>query len=251
MVLTNSRGRLNERPMVERSGSLELATTVARDPDDVLHLYRAAGERGRSERESWEKRLAAFSGDRAALDKVSELVDEAVQKGAEILIGGKREDPFYLPTVLRKTERDMKVRQEEIFGPVVTLESYEDFDDAIELANETTYGLQAGVFTNDINRIFQAHRDIEVGGVVRVVVRDGRVIPEQIVLIKGNRITAIVDASRVRIAMPARVIDGTGKFVMPGLIDAHSHAMSDAVNEGSLSVTSMTRIQDVLNPTSA
>ncbi|MGH2808088.1 MAG: aldehyde dehydrogenase family protein [Actinomycetota bacterium] len=104
--------------------------------------------------------------DHSALEKVSSLVDEAVQRGAEILIGGKREDPFYLPTVLRKTERDMKVRQEEIFGPVVTLETYDDFDQAIELANETSYGLQAGVFTNDVNRIFQAHRDIEVGGVI-------------------------------------------------------------------------------------
>ena len=104
--------------------------------------------------------------DRSALDKVSSLVDEAVQNGAEILVGGKREDPFYAPTILKRTRRDMKVRQEEIFGPVTTLETYEDFDAAIELANETNYGLQAGVFTQDINRIFQAHRDLEVGGVV-------------------------------------------------------------------------------------
>ena len=104
--------------------------------------------------------------DHDALEKVSSLVDEAVQKGAEILVGGKREDPFYLPTVLKKTQRAMKVRQEEIFGPVVTLETYESFDEAIELANETSYGLQAGVFTRDIDRIFQAHRDMEVGGVI-------------------------------------------------------------------------------------
>jgi len=104
--------------------------------------------------------------DRAALDKVSSLVDEAVQNGAEILIGGKREDPFYTPTILRRTRRDMKVRQEEIFGPVTTLETYEDFDEAIALANETNYGLQAGVFTKDIDHIFRAHRDLEVGGVV-------------------------------------------------------------------------------------
>ena len=104
--------------------------------------------------------------DRGALDKVSSLVDEAVQNGAEILIGGKREDPFYLPTILKRTRREMKVRQEEIFGPVTTLETYDDFDEAIGLANETDYGLQAGVFTQDINRIFQAHRDLEVGGVV-------------------------------------------------------------------------------------
>lgn len=104
--------------------------------------------------------------DRAALDKVSELVDEAVQNGAEILVGGKREDPFYMPTILKRTKRDMKVRQEEIFGPVTTLETYDSFDDAIALANETNYGLQAGLFTRDIDRIFQAHRDMEVGGVI-------------------------------------------------------------------------------------
>lgn len=104
--------------------------------------------------------------DTAALDKVAELVDEAVQNGAEILVGGKREDPFYMPTILKRTERDMKVRQEEIFGPVTTLETYGDFDEAIALANETNYGLQAGIFTRDIDRIFQAHRDLEVGGVI-------------------------------------------------------------------------------------
>ena len=104
--------------------------------------------------------------DRGALDKVSSLVDEAVQNGAEILVGGKREDPFYAPTILKRTRRDMKVRQEEIFGPVTTLETYEDFDEAIDLANETNYGLQAGLFTRDIDRIFKAHRDLEVGGVV-------------------------------------------------------------------------------------
>ena len=72
-----------------------------------------------------------------ALEKVSSLVDEAVQSGAEILVGGKREDPFYAPTILSRTRNEMKVRQEEIFGPVVTLESYESFEEAIELANET------------------------------------------------------------------------------------------------------------------
>lgn len=104
--------------------------------------------------------------DRNALDKVSSLVDEAVQNGAEILLGGKREDPFYAPTILKRTKGDMKVRQEEIFGPVTTLETYDDFDEAIALANETSYGLQAGLFTRDIGRIFQAHRDLEVGGVI-------------------------------------------------------------------------------------
>lgn len=89
-----------------------------------------------------------------------------MQKGAEVLTGGKREDPFYLPTVLAGTDPDMKVVCDEIFGPVVTVTRYSDFDQAIEMVNDSAYGLQAGVFTNDLNRIMQAHRDIEVGGVI-------------------------------------------------------------------------------------
>ncbi|MEA2461164.1 MAG: hypothetical protein QOH90_1341 [Actinomycetota bacterium] len=104
--------------------------------------------------------------DHDSLERVSAWVDEAVQGGAEVLVGGKREDPFYLPTVLGHTRSGMKVRQEEIFGPVVTMSTYEDFDEAIATANETRYGLQAGVFTSDVKRIMQAHRDLEVGGVV-------------------------------------------------------------------------------------
>jgi len=104
--------------------------------------------------------------DHDALEKVSSWVDEAVQQGAEVLIGGKREDPFYLPTILTKTKSNMKVRCEEIFGPVITCERYSDFEDAIALANETRYGLQAGIFTRDVERLFMAHRDLEVGGVI-------------------------------------------------------------------------------------
>lgn len=104
--------------------------------------------------------------DHDSLERVSAWVDEAVQGGADVLTGGKREDPFYLPTVLSKTTKSMKVRQEEIFGPVVTLETYGDFGDAIARVNETRYGLQAGVFTRDVDRLMLAHRDIVCGGVI-------------------------------------------------------------------------------------
>nr|MBA2311734.1 aldehyde dehydrogenase family protein [Actinomycetota bacterium] len=103
---------------------------------------------------------------RDALDRVSSWVDEAVQTGAEVLTGGKREDPFYLPTVLGRTEASMKVRCEEVFGPVVSIGAYSSFEDAIEEVNETRYGLQAGVFTSDVQRLFLAQRDLEVGGVI-------------------------------------------------------------------------------------
>jgi acyl-CoA reductase-like NAD-dependent aldehyde dehydrogenase len=104
--------------------------------------------------------------DHDSLERVSAWVDEAVQAGAEIVTGGKREDPFYLPTVLSRTTDSMKVRCEEIFGPVVTLGTYTEFEDAIAEVNNSRYGLQAGVFTSDVQRIFLAHRDLEVGGVI-------------------------------------------------------------------------------------
>jgi acyl-CoA reductase-like NAD-dependent aldehyde dehydrogenase len=104
--------------------------------------------------------------DPGALDRISAWVDEAVQQGAEVLTGGKRDDPFYVPTVLGNTSPEMKVRCEEVFGPVTTVSRYETFEDALAEVNNSKYGLQAGVFTNDVNRAFQAHRELDVGGVV-------------------------------------------------------------------------------------
>src|SRR5207237_6061245 len=91
---------------------------------------------------------------------------EAVQARAEIRTGGKREDPLYWPTILHNTKPEMKVRCEEVFGPVTTLERYETFEEAIDLVNDSPYGLQAGVFTSSIERAMLAHRDLEVGGVI-------------------------------------------------------------------------------------
>jgi acyl-CoA reductase-like NAD-dependent aldehyde dehydrogenase len=104
--------------------------------------------------------------ERKEVDRISEWVDEAVAQGAEVLTGGRGEGPFYYPTLLSQTTPEMKVRCEEIFGPVVTITPYQTFDDALAEVNDSKYGLQAGVFTNDINRAFQAHRTLEVGGVI-------------------------------------------------------------------------------------
>lgn len=105
--------------------------------------------------------------DHDALERISEWVDEAVQSGAQVLVGGKREDPFYMPTVLTNTTDQMKVRCEEIFGPVVTLGTYSDFEDALAEVNSSRYGLQAGVFTKDVDRIMLAHRELQVGGLIQ------------------------------------------------------------------------------------
>ena len=105
--------------------------------------------------------------DHDSLERVSAWVDEAVQGGAEVLVGGKREDPFYMPTVLTNTTGSMKVRCEEIFGPVVTLGTYSDFEDALAEVNSSRYGLQAGIFTKDVDRIMLAHRELQVGGLIQ------------------------------------------------------------------------------------
>ncbi|MEX2275832.1 MAG: aldehyde dehydrogenase family protein [Actinomycetota bacterium] len=104
--------------------------------------------------------------DAGSLDRIEEWVNEAVAAGAEVLTGGRREGTVYMPTLLANTTSDMKVRCEEVFGPVATISPYETFEDALAEVNNSKYGLQAGLFTNDINRAFQAHRTIEVGGVI-------------------------------------------------------------------------------------
>jgi acyl-CoA reductase-like NAD-dependent aldehyde dehydrogenase len=91
-------------------------------------------------------------------------VQTAIESGAEVLLGGKCEGTMFWPTVLANTTPDMEVNREEIFAPVITVTPYDDWDEAIELANDTDYGLQSGIFTQNINRIMRAFERIEVGG---------------------------------------------------------------------------------------
>lgn len=98
--------------------------------------------------------------------RVEEWVNEAIAAGAKVLCGGKREGSFYPATALTNTNVGMKVNCEEVFGPVVILESFETLEEAIQLINNTKFGLQAGVFTNDIREMDKAFSEIEVGGVI-------------------------------------------------------------------------------------
>jgi acyl-CoA reductase-like NAD-dependent aldehyde dehydrogenase len=93
-------------------------------------------------------------------------IEEAVHAGARLLCGGGRNNLVVEPTVLTGTKPDMKVNCLEIFGPVVTVEPYQDFDDALRKVNQSAYGLQAGVFTRDAKLLFQAYEELEVGGVI-------------------------------------------------------------------------------------
>lgn len=98
--------------------------------------------------------------------RVEQWVNEAVEAGAKLLCGGKRNGSFYEPTVLSGTSANMKVNCEEVFGPVVVIEKYNSFAEAIALVNNSKFGLQAGVFTNDIRECDAAFNEIQCGGVI-------------------------------------------------------------------------------------
>jgi acyl-CoA reductase-like NAD-dependent aldehyde dehydrogenase len=104
--------------------------------------------------------------DAGEAERIAEWVTEAERQGAEVLTGGTGEGSVFQPTLLGQTTPEMKVRCEEVFGPVATITPYQTFEEALAEVNDSKYGLQAGVFTNDINRAFEAHRTLEVGGVI-------------------------------------------------------------------------------------
>ena len=97
-------------------------------------------------------------------ERAESWVREASEHGAKILTGGGREGTLFEPTILTNTTPDMRVSCEEIFAPVVTISPYGEWDEAITAINDTPYGLQAGLFTNDMNLIMDAWERIEVGG---------------------------------------------------------------------------------------
>lgn len=99
-------------------------------------------------------------------ERIEGWVNEAVKGGAHALTGGKREGPVYLPTVLTDVKPQMKVVADEVFAPVASVIRYDDFEDALRQADDTTFGLQVGVFTNDVNRVFKAVKRLNYGGVI-------------------------------------------------------------------------------------
>jgi acyl-CoA reductase-like NAD-dependent aldehyde dehydrogenase len=98
--------------------------------------------------------------------RATDWVLDAVRGGARLLAGGQRKGPVMEPTVLTGTRPDMKVNCQEIFAPVVTVEPYDDFYDALRQINSSPYGLQAGIFTRDAKLLFQAYEELEVGALV-------------------------------------------------------------------------------------
>jgi len=103
--------------------------------------------------------------DEDAKERILAWIEEARSGGAEVLAGGEERDGLILPTVIGHAGPELKVSCEEVFGPVVTVNAVESVDEAIELANSTRYGLQAGIFTKSLETALRAARELEFGGV--------------------------------------------------------------------------------------
>src|ERR671922_327758 len=103
--------------------------------------------------------------DEGARERILEWIEEGRAGGAEILAGGDEQEGLIQPTVIANAAPELKVSCEEVFGPVVTLNAVDSLDEAIELANSTRYGLQAGIFTSSLDTALRAARELEFGGV--------------------------------------------------------------------------------------
>jgi acyl-CoA reductase-like NAD-dependent aldehyde dehydrogenase len=103
--------------------------------------------------------------DEDAKERILEWIEEARAGGAEILAGGEERNGLIRPTVIGHASPELKVSCEEVFGPVVTVNAVDSLDEAIELANSTRYGLQAGIFTSALETALRAARELDFGGV--------------------------------------------------------------------------------------
>lgn len=100
------------------------------------------------------------------LDRILQYIEDGIQGGARVITGGKRVDRegyFVHPTIFADVTEDMKIVKEEIFGPVVTITKFKDVQEVIKLANDTEYGLAAGIHTNDINKAIHVANKIRAG----------------------------------------------------------------------------------------
>jgi len=99
-------------------------------------------------------------------ERVGAWLAEARAAGAECLVGGDVKGGVVSPTVVVKAGPELRVNAQEVFAPVVTVQTYTDFEDALRAINNSDFGLQAGVFTRDVRRIFRAYAELEVGGLI-------------------------------------------------------------------------------------
>ena len=101
-----------------------------------------------------------------AAEQTEEWISEAVEKGARVVTGGKRDGSMFEPTILENVKPELRISWLEAFAPVVVVYPYKDFEEALKAVNYSIYGLQAGIFTGDLNKAFQAYEVLDVGGVI-------------------------------------------------------------------------------------
>ena len=101
-----------------------------------------------------------------AAKQTEEWVEEAVENGARTVLGGKRDGVMFEPTILENVKPELRISWIEAFAPVVVIYRYKDFEEALRGVNHSIYGLQAGIFTSDLKKAFQAFEVLDVGGVI-------------------------------------------------------------------------------------
>ncbi len=137
--------------------------SIAQDFTEALAEHVRSLRVGDPQEEDTEVSALISAADR---DRVASWVDEAVSGGATVQAGGEVRDGLLAPTVLTGVTPDMRVCRDEVFGPVVGVQAYETYDEALHLAGDTRYGLQAGVFTKDLGKALRAMQELHFGGVL-------------------------------------------------------------------------------------
>jgi acyl-CoA reductase-like NAD-dependent aldehyde dehydrogenase len=123
-----------------------------------------------------------------AADRAVAWTAEAVREGAKLLVGGRREGRLVWPSVLTDTRPDMKVMCREAFAPLVSVVFYKDFEDALRMLGDSPYGLQAGIYTQDLRKAFRAVAALDVGG---ILVNDTSIFRVDHMPYGGNRMSGI------------------------------------------------------------
>jgi acyl-CoA reductase-like NAD-dependent aldehyde dehydrogenase len=126
--------------------------------------------------------------DEKEAQRAKSWIDEAISQGATLVCGGKTEARTLYPTVLRNTTKDMKVMCMEVFAPIVSIVEYDSFEEAIKHVNDSDYGLQAGIYTNDIRKIYYAIDNLDVGG---VMINDTSIFRVDNMPYGGNKLSGI------------------------------------------------------------
>jgi acyl-CoA reductase-like NAD-dependent aldehyde dehydrogenase len=100
------------------------------------------------------------------VERLQAWTDEAVAAGAQLMLGGKSRPPCFEPTILAGVPHSVRLSREEVFGPITTVDAYDDFSEAVARVNRSAYGLQVGVFTRDLERVLSSWESLEVGAVI-------------------------------------------------------------------------------------